>query len=117
MRRFLHSLSVAAVLAAFAVPAFADDCPQPGPAPAIPDGATASVDQMKAAHEKIQSYVNMLQSVQDCTEARIKTAPQGTKADVLQKLRDQGNAAIDQAKSLGDSDMAQVKAFKARTAK
>jgi len=116
MRRFLQSLSIAAV-AAIAGPALADDCPQPGPAPAIPDGATATVDQMKSAHEAIQKYVNLLQQEQDCVEARIKISPKGTKAEVLQKLRDQGNAAIDQAKALGDSYSAQVKAFKARTAK
>jgi hypothetical protein len=117
MRRFLQSLSVAAVLAVVAVPAFADDCAQPGPAPAVPDGATATVDQMKTAHEAIQSYVNILQSEQDCVETRIKIAPKGTKAEVLQKLRDQGNAAIDQAKALGESYTAAVRAFKARTAK
>jgi hypothetical protein len=117
MRRFLQTLSAAAVLAVVAMPAFADDCPQPGPAPAVPDGATATVDQMKAAHEAIQSYVNLLQSEQDCVETRIKIAPKGTKADALQKLRDQGNAAIDQAKALGDSFSAQVKVYKARTAK
>ena len=117
MRRFLQTLSVAAILAVGAVPAFADDCAQPGPAPAVPDGATANVDQMKAAHEQIQAYVNLLQSEQDCVETRIKIAPKGTKAEVLQKLRDQGNAAIDQAKSLGDSFTAQVKVYKARTAK
>ncbi len=61
------------------MPAFADDCPQPGPAPAVPDGATATVDQMKAAHEAIQSYVNLLQSEQDCVETRIKIAPKGHK--------------------------------------
>ena len=45
---------------------------------------------MKAAHEAIQSYVNLLQSEQDCVETRIKIAPKGTKAEDLQKLRDQG---------------------------
>jgi len=117
MRSILHTLCAAAVVAVAAMPAFADDCPQPGPAPAVPDGATATVDQMKSAHEAIQSYVNLLQSEQDCVETRIKIAPKGTKADILQKLRDQGNAAIDQAKALGDAYATQVKVYKARTAK
>jgi hypothetical protein len=118
MSRFLRILSVAAIAAVAGLPAFAaDDCPNPGPGPVIPDGTTANVDQMKAAHEAVQKYVNLLQQVQDCTEARIKIAPRGTKADILQKLRDQGNAAIDQAKALGDAYSTQVKAYKARTAK
>jgi hypothetical protein len=80
----------------------------------VPDGATATVDQMKAAHEAIQSYANSLQSVQDCYEAKIKLGQKNTKPEELQKMRDAGNAAVDQAKALGDSYSAQVKIFKAR---
>jgi len=114
MRRFHQLLSIAAFSAAFAVPAFAADCPAAGPAPTIPDGATGTVDQFKAAHTQVQSYVNSLQSIQDCNEAKIKMAPKGTKPDDLQKLRDAGNQAIDQAKAISDSYSAQVKIFKAR---
>jgi hypothetical protein len=111
------NLIAAGFAALIAFPAFAADCATPGQAPAIPDGATATVDQMKDAHTQVQSYVTMLESYQDCVEARIKLAPKGTKAEDLQKLRDEGNAAIDQAKSLSDNYKAQVTAFKARTAK
>ena len=114
MRRFHQLLSAAAFSAVIAAPAFAADCPQPGPAPVIPDGTTATVDQFKAAHSQVQTYVNALQSIQDCNEAKIKMAPRGTKADDLQKLRDAGNAAIDQAKAISDQYSAQVKIFKAR---
>jgi hypothetical protein len=113
MRR-IHLLLSAVLLSAAAAPAFAADCPAPGPAPVIPDGATANVDQFKAAHTAVQSYVNSLQSIQDCNEAKIKIAPRGTKPDDLQKLRDAGNAAIDQAKAISDAYSAQVKVFKAR---
>jgi opacity protein-like surface antigen len=112
---YLKRILAGAALAALAgIPAFAADCAQPGPAPMIPDGTTATVDQLKAAHTQVQSYVNMLQSYQDCVEARIKMSPKGTKPEDLQKLRDAGNAAIDQAKALSDTYAAQVKAFKAR---
>ncbi len=114
MRRIHHILSAAALIALTASPVFAAECAQPGPAPVIPDGSTATVDQLKAAHQAVQSYVNTLQSVQDCNEAKIKMAPKGTKADDLQKLRDAGNAAIDQAKAISDAYSAQVKVFKAR---
>ena len=114
MRRIHHILSAAALFAVVASPAFAADCAQPGPAPVIPDGSTATVDQLKAAHQAVQSYVNTLQSVQDCNEAKIKMSPKGTKADDLQKLRDAGNAAIDQAKAISDAYSAQVKVFKGR---
>ncbi len=112
---YLKRILAAAALTGLATfPAFAADCAQPGPAPVIPDGTTATVDQLKTAHAQVQSYVNMLQSYQDCVEARIKMSPKGTKPEDLQKLRDAGNAAIDQAKSLSDNYSAQVKIFKAR---
>jgi opacity protein-like surface antigen len=111
----LKRILAGAALAALAgIPALAADCAQPGPAPMIPDGTTASVDQMKAAHDQVQSYANLLQSYQDCVEARIKMAPKDMKPEDKQKLRDAGNAAIDQATALRDSYAAQVKAFKAR---
>ena len=115
MRHWPTILSAGALAALVTLPAAAADCAQPGPAPTIPDGTSATVDQLKVAHTQVQSYVNTLQSYQDCVEAQIKMAPKGTKAEDLQKLRDAGNSAIDQAKSLSDNYSAQVKAYKART--
>jgi hypothetical protein len=120
MHYLKNALSAAALVGLVAIPALiafpvnAADCVQPGTAPVIPDGTTATVDQLKTAHTAVQSYVNALQSYQDCVEAKIKMAPKGTKAEDLQKLRDSGNAAIDQAKQLSDNYAAQVKVFKAR---
>jgi hypothetical protein len=116
MHYLTRALSVAAVAAFTAFPVFAADCAQPGEAPIIPDGTTATVDQLKTAHEAVQSYVRSLESFQDCVEARIKMLPKA-KPEELQKLRDAGNAAIDQAKSLSDNYSAQVKIFKARPPK
>jgi hypothetical protein len=114
--RYLTLILGAAAVAAFgAFPAFAaPDCVMPGQAPVIPDGTTASMDQFKAAHVAVQSYVKSLESYQDCVEARIKMAPPDMKPEDKQKLRDQGNAAIDQAHGLSDAYMEQVKVFKAR---
>jgi hypothetical protein len=110
MRRFQIALS-AAVFAVAASPAFAADCPAPGPAPVIPDGTTATAEQMNATKAAVQSYVNALQSVQDCNEARIKMGQKTIKPDDLQKMRDAGNAAVDQAQALATAYMAQKKIF------
>jgi hypothetical protein len=107
---------MAFLVGGMAAPALAE-CTMPGQAPAVPDGAIATLDQMKQAHTDVQSYVNMLQSFQDCVEAQIKLAPKNTKPEDLQKLRDQGNAAIAQAESLQATYKTQVTAYKARTAK
>jgi hypothetical protein len=110
-------LAAALLAAIVATPSMAADCAVPGQAPALPDGATASVDQMKTAHDAVQSYVQSLEAYQDCLEARIKLSMKTSKPEELQKMRDAGNKAIDQAKALSDSYAAQVKAYKARTAK
>jgi hypothetical protein len=113
MRRLTIALSAAAFIAA-AAPAFAADCPAPGPAPTIPDGATATQAQMDSAKQQLQSYVNSLQSVQDCYEARIKITQKTAKPDDLQKMRDAGNAAIDQAHAIATAYTAQKKIFNNR---
>jgi len=117
MRLKLHNLAAAALIALVALPAAARECDAPGPAPNVPDGNTATADQMKATRGDVQTYVNQLQTYQDCLEANIKGAPKGTKGEDLQRLRDKGNAAIDQAQALSASYSAQMKIFKARTQK
>ena len=113
MRRFQIALC-AALLAAAASPAFAADCAVPGQAPVIPDGQTATAAQMDAAKQQVQTYVNGLQSVQDCYEARIKMTQKSAKPDDLQKMRDAGNAAVDQAQALAAAYVAQKKIFNNR---
>ena len=66
------TLAAAALFVFAALPAAASECTMPGQAPVIPDGTVATVDQIKEAHAAVQSYVNLLQSYQDCVEARIK---------------------------------------------
>ena len=117
MRRSSRVLAAAAMAAFAALPVAAKECDAPGPSPSIPDGTTATADQMKASRDAVQKYVNVLQDYQDCLEANIKSAPKGTKAEDLQRLRDKGNAAIDQAQALGKEYSAQLAAFKARQAK
>ena len=117
MRRSSRVLAAAALAAFAALPAAAKECDAPGPAPIIPDGTTATADQMKTTRDAVQAYVNVLQDYQDCLELKIKRAPGGTKAEELQRMRDAGNAAIDQAQALGKAYTAQLTAFKARQPK
>jgi hypothetical protein len=114
MRRQFQYFAAAALAAVAALPAAAKECQAPGPAPTIPDGTTATADQMKSARDSVQSYVNVLQDYQDCLESSIKHAPKETKQEDLQRLRDKGNAAIDQAEALKNNYIAQVRLFKAR---
>jgi hypothetical protein len=111
MRRF-HLALCAALFAAAASPAFAAaECAQPGQAPVIPDGQTATQAQMDEAKQQVQSYVRSLESTQDCYEARIKMTQKSAKPDDLQKMRDAGNAAVSQAQALAAAYSAQKKIF------
>jgi hypothetical protein len=101
-----------ALLASIAGPALADDCQRPTTAPAVPDGAKASVEQFKAAHPAIQAYVQALDAYGDCITAQIKRMPPGSKPDQVQKLRGDSGAALDEAKALSDAYQAQVKILK-----
>ncbi|HEX4505765.1 MAG TPA: hypothetical protein VH722_08530 [Alphaproteobacteria bacterium] len=112
MRKFLRFLGVAAVLAAAAGPASAQDCKRPSNPPAVPDGAKATVEQFKAAHPLIQAYSQALSAYRDCLEDKIKQLPANAKADVRQKLRDEGSTALDESKTLSSAYMDQVKIFK-----
>jgi hypothetical protein len=110
-----HRISVLAALAALAAfPAVAADCTMPGRAPTMPQGATASEEEMKAGHDALQVYVNQLQKYQDCNEAQIQNASKDTKPEDKQRWREQGNAAIDAATQIRDVYAAQLKAYKAR---
>ena len=111
--RLIQIFGAAALIAAIAAPAMAE-CSKPGVAPVMPQGATATKDEMLAGKAALQKYVNDLQGFQDCIEQQIKSAPKETKSNVLQGWRDQGNAAIDEANAQSAVFSAQLKAFKAR---
>jgi len=111
--RYLHwILGAMALLTAVTHPAFAEDCQRPANPPTVPDGAKATVDQFKVAHPLIQAYVQALDAYKDCLDAKIRQLPQGTKSDVVQKLRDAGGSATDEAKTLSSAYQDQVKIFK-----
>ena len=112
MRYLQRILSAMALLAMVADPAFAQDCQRPTNPPAVPDGAKAAVDQFKVAHPLIQAYVQALDAYKNCLDTKIRQLPQGTKPDVVQKLRDAGGGATDEAKTLSSAYQDQVKIFK-----
>lgn len=114
MRRSIQLFSMAAFIASVALPAVAAECVMPPMAPAMPQGATATKDEMLAGKAALQKYINALQDFQDCEETRIKGSPKGTKKGTLQEWRDAGNAAIDAANAQQAVFSAQLKAFNAR---
>jgi hypothetical protein len=94
--------------------ASAAPCADPPRPPQMPQGATASEEDMKAGHDALQKYVNSLQDYQNCVEAMLKNAPPDTKPELRQQWEANANAAIDAAHEIADVYSIQLRAFKAR---
>lgn len=97
------------------------DCPAAS-APPVPDGATATKEQMLAARTAFQAYDAATNTYIKCVDAAIEStrkATAGSAADAeLEALQKFGNGAhntaIDQEQSDADQLNAQVRAFKAK---
>jgi hypothetical protein len=119
----------AALAALMGGPVFAD-CSYPTPPDKLPDGNTATLDEMVAAQKQVKeydkainAYVECLKLEQQAAEAKVgdkdKMTPE-QKADIerLQRLQIQKhNAAIDQLQSVADRFNEQVRVFKSKNDK
>jgi hypothetical protein len=90
------------------------DCAKPPRAPVMPQGATATDEEMKAGHDALQKYVLILETYQSCMEQRVRTAPADTKPEIRQQWQALADAAIDAAHEIADVYSIQLRAFKAR---
>jgi len=89
-------------------------CADPPRAPQMPQGATASDEEMREGHDALQKYVNALQDYQNCAEGVIKALPADTNPAIRQQWEANANAAIDAAHEIADVYSIQLRAFKAR---
>jgi hypothetical protein len=114
VRAKVASLAAAAFLFLAATGANAD-CPRPSATPpAVPDGASATDESMKAAHDALQSYVNLLQDYKACLKQQADSAPADTPQEQVVAWVAQGDAAVDNASYLAAEFSAALKQFKAR---
>jgi len=91
------------------------DCPRPsGNPPAVPDGATATEESMKAGHDALQAYVNTLEAYRACLKQQADSAPADTPQEQVVTWVAQGDAAVDNASYLAAQLSAALKQFKAR---
>lgn len=117
-------LAIAALAAVTAGPAYAD-CPYPAAPAKIPDGATATMEEMIAGQKAVKEYDTAINQYVACIDKELqdsvakagdKLKPE-QKADMEKVEAQKHNAAIDQEQSVADRFNEQVKAFKARTDK
>jgi hypothetical protein len=90
-------------------------------APTVPDGATATLEQMRAARAAFQSYdaaTNTYVRCVDSTVDRLNRQFKGVESDAQKRLQTLGtsahNTAIDQEQALADRFNTQIRTFKGR---
>ena len=116
-------LALALATALTAAPVYAD-CPYPTAPTKLPDGASATLEEMIAGQKAVQAYEKAINEYNACIDKALDDAiakggdnlkPE-QKAE-MQKLEAQKhNAAVDQLQGVADRFNEQVKIFKARNA-
>lgn len=100
------------------------DCPYPAAPGKLPDGASATMQEMLAGQKAVADYNKAVNEYVSCidkevddaiTKAGDKIKPE-QKADMQRVETQKHNAAIDQLQSVADRFNEQVKVFKAKSA-
>jgi hypothetical protein len=116
-------LPLAAIAALSAGTAFAD-CPYPAAPDKLPDGATATMQDMLAGQKAVADYNKAVNDYVACIDKEVDAAiakagdqikPE-QKADMQRVETQKHNAAIDKLQSIADRFNEQVKVYKARSA-
>ena len=118
MKALLPIAFAAATAAAYA------DCPYPQAPTKIPDGATATLDDMVAGQKAVNAYQKAINDYTACIDKELDDAiakggdklKPAQKADMQRVEAQKHNAAVDQLQAIADRFNEQVKVYKARTA-
>lgn len=111
----VRNLAAAALAAFFLSGAAQAACLAPAP-PGIPDGKTASADQMNNAAVAVKQYVKMLEFYQACLKKQDADAPAGTTDEQRRVWLTQYNNAVDKMEEVANGFNAQLRIYKARAA-
>ena len=117
-------LLVLAATAALSAGAAYADCPYPAPPDRLPDGASATLQEMLAGQKAVADYNKAINDYVACIDKALdqSIASAGDqlkpeqKADMQRVEAQKHNAAIDQLQSIADRFNEQVKVYKARAA-
>jgi hypothetical protein len=118
-------LSVLAATAALSAGAAYADCPYPPAPDKLPDGASATLQDMLAGQKTVADYNKAINDYVACIDKELdeaiikagdKIKPE-QKADMQRVEAQKHNAAIDQLQSVADRFNEQVKVYKAKDKK
>ena len=120
----MKSLLALAATAALASGAAYADCPYPAAPDKLPDGATATLQDMLGGQKAVADYNKAVNDYVACIDKELEEAiakagdkikPE-QKADMQRVETQKHNAAIDQLQSVADRFNEQVKVYKAKAA-
>ena len=121
----MKALQALALTAALSAGAAYADCPYPAAPDKLPDGRSATLEDMVAGQKTVKDYDKAINEYVSCIDKELDEAiakggdtlkPQ-QKTDMQKVEALKHNAAIDQLQNVADRFNEQVKAFKARTDK
>ncbi|WP_116810624.1 hypothetical protein [Steroidobacter cummioxidans] len=118
----IKTIVAGTLLASLAVATASADCTYPKAPTGLPDGATASQDQMVTGMKAIKDYNGLVTTYLSCLEAemnsRIEAAGSDAPADQIEQIKaihnKRHNAAVEELESTAAQFNEQVKVFKAR---
>ena len=121
----LICVSALAAVAAFATSLAFADCTAPSPPQSIPDGNTATLQQMLAGKKAVTDFNNATNAYLDCLKNahQAALAAAGPKASDDEKAKldkaetDPHNKAVDQLQSVADRFNEQIRIYKAKNTK
>jgi hypothetical protein len=110
-------LTVSVMAALVAGPVFAD-CAAPDGAVQIPDGTTATREEMVAAQKQVVAFDAAVKSYTDCLqqEQNDKISAGGDKAKIDKQYSKLNNDQVEKVQQLADKFNAELKAYKAKSA-
>ena len=121
----MKALVAIAAIAALAVGKVYADCPYPAPPDKIPDGNSASLDEMVTAKKAVAAYDAAIGSYLDCIKQEHQDAlgkggdklTDKQKQDLDHMETSRHNAAVAQLQSVADRVNEQIRVYKAKNAK
>ena len=113
MRNLILRLFVGTVVLVGTTGAYASDCDFPQ-SPSMPDGTSASQEEMASASTAVRDYVSNAQAALECLETAEANLGAEITPEQKSALTAQYNQGVDELNAVAADYNAQVKAFKSR---
>jgi len=113
IRRFI----AAAVVTAFTLPAFGD-CPTPGAAPVLPDGASATEADMLEGQAAVKDFVSETEEFLNCLDREREALAKDRKTKIDPAVEEatlvKYNTAVDEMQRIADGFNEQIRAYRSQ---